>query len=192
MFKCSCCPSTYSQYLFSSLLLLSRAKWRSTKTTSSYCTATSGQLANWPNTGNGKVGFFFTVLPPPGDTECMLNAQQTCSLASCVFSHQFFILLSPSWNCFSFYPHSNLSHIFSPDKKDYSFWPYHSPQTSLKSEKQECFIWFESEDTCSSISGVQFRASSSRTETSRTRYFLKHTRFCSGQTMGILFCFFSL
>lgn len=29
--------------------------------------------------------FFFTVLPPPGHTECMLNAQQMCSLA--VFSH---------------------------------------------------------------------------------------------------------
>lgn len=107
-----------------------------------------------------RISFFFTVLPPPGHTECMLNAQQMCSLVSCVFSHQFFIPVSPSWNCFSFYPPSNLSHVFSPEKKDYSFWPHDSTQNSLKSEKQECFTSFESQDTCSSITGVQFQANS--------------------------------
>lgn len=106
-----------------------------------------------------RISFFFYCVTTSWahrvHVECTADVQ-----LSCVFSHQFFIPVSPSWNCFSFYPPSNLSHVFSPEKKDYSFWPHHSTQNSLKSEKQECFTSFESQDTCSSITGVQFQANS--------------------------------
>lgn len=128
----------------------------------------------------------------PLDTQSSMHRR--CAAQPAVFSHTNFSSLCPH-PFLSTHPHSNFSHLFSPEKKNYySFWPYHSTQISLKSEKQECSTLFEPEDTCSSVSGEQFRANSKKMKMSRTRYFLKtnQTLCWANNRNTICFAFFFL
>lgn len=87
--------------------------------------------------------------------ECMADIH----LVNCVFLLQLSHPFVPILKLLFFLLPSSLRYIF-PLRKGLQFLALPWNTSFLKSKKEECFTWFESEDTCSSVSGVQFRASS--------------------------------
>lgn len=146
--------------------------------------------AKWTNTGNGNNLFCVCVITLYiHRAQCTGDVQPT---QLCFLTH----FSSPRPHPFlSIHLHSNFSHLFSPEIYIYiySFWSQ-STQISLKSEKQECSALFEPEDTCSSVSGEQFRAKSKKMKMSRTRYYLETNQALSwaNNRNTICFAFFHL